>query len=133
MALRDYFENKKGTGVLATASANGEVDVAIYARPHFIDDDTVAFIMSDRLSHSNLNSNPHAAYLFVEEGNGYEGKRLHLTKLKEETDPERIQTLRRRTTPAACQSKAGEDRYLVHFHVDRVRPLVGHGDDESRR
>lgn len=33
MGLRDYFENAKGTGVLATADADGKVDVAIYSRP----------------------------------------------------------------------------------------------------
>ena len=37
MNLSDYFENTTGTGVLATADSNGNVDVAIYARPHVID------------------------------------------------------------------------------------------------
>ena len=44
MSLRDYFENTQGFGVLATADADGAVDVAVYARPHVIDDHTVAFI-----------------------------------------------------------------------------------------
>ncbi len=133
MSLRDYFENRKGTGVLATAGADGEVDAAVYGRPHFVDEDTVAFIMADRLSHSNVADNPHAAYLFIEEGQGYVGKRLHLTKVKEETDAKRIQALRRRSTPPVCQGEEGDTRYLVHFRVDHVRPLVGDGDDESRR
>jgi hypothetical protein len=30
----DYFENTEGTCVLATSDNNGNVDVAIYARPH---------------------------------------------------------------------------------------------------
>jgi len=124
MKLSEYFEQVKGTGVLATASGEGEVDVAIYARPHFVDEQTVAFIMADRLSHRNLQSNPHAAYLFVERSEGYKGKRLHLTKVGEETDPEKIQALRRRPLPAECLVE-GESRYLVHFRIDRVRPLVG--------
>lgn len=34
-ALKFYFENTKGTGVLATADSDGKVDAAIYSRPHF--------------------------------------------------------------------------------------------------
>jgi hypothetical protein len=33
-----------------------------------MDDDTVAFIMAERLSHENLKKNPHAVYLFMEDG-----------------------------------------------------------------
>ena len=125
MSLRAYFETAKGFGVLATSNAEGAVDVAVYARPHVVDEETVAFIMADRLSHKNLQSNPHAAYLFREGSAGYVGKRLHLTKVKEETDSEKIQELRRRKTPIACEPGEGEVRYLVTFRVDRVRPLVG--------
>lgn len=125
MNLKEYFEVTKGSGVLATAGADGSVDVAVYARPHVMDEETVAFIMADRLSHKNLQSNPHAAYLFREGSTGYSGKRLHLTKVNEETDVEKIQALRRRKVPIACEPGEGEVRYLVTFHVDRVRPLVG--------
>ena len=51
MDLAEYFESTKGFGVLATANAEGEVDVAVYARPHVLDEETVAFIMADRMSH----------------------------------------------------------------------------------
>ena len=67
MSLGEYFEKTKGLGVLATADSKGKVDAAIYSRPHVMDDETVAFIMADRLTHNNLQSNPHAAYLFKEE------------------------------------------------------------------
>jgi len=124
MNLNEYFAKTKGTGVLATADASGAVDAAIYARPHFIDDETIAFIMADRLSHANLQSNPHAAYLFMEAGEGHKGKRLHLTKVGEETDRQKIESIRRRPLPAECGIK-DTPRFLVYFEVDRVRPLVG--------
>ena len=124
MTLSEYFESAKGTGVLATANASGEVDVALYGRPHVIDDRTIAFIMADRLSHRNLQSNPHATYLFVERGEGYKGKRLYLTKVVEETDPQKIQAIRRHPLPTECGAES-ESRFLVHFRVDHVRPLVG--------
>ena len=66
MKLSDYFEKKKGKGVIATADGNGKVGTAVYGRPHFINEKTVAFIMADRLMHKNLQSNPSASYLFME-------------------------------------------------------------------
>ena len=131
MELSEYFEKTEGTGVLATSDASGLVDAAVYARPHFLNEQTVAFIMADRLSHRNLQSNPHAAYLFIEQGEGYRGKRLHLTQVLEETDPQKIQALRRRPLPAECGYET-ESRFLVHFRIDRVRPLVGDEEDAGR-
>jgi hypothetical protein len=66
--LKEYFERAKGTGVLATADGGGRVDAAIYAKPHIMDKESVAFIMAERLTHHNLQTNTHAAYLFREEG-----------------------------------------------------------------
>jgi len=50
MELKEYFENTEGSGILSTADSDGKVDAAIYARPHFMDDGTVALIMRDRLT-----------------------------------------------------------------------------------
>jgi hypothetical protein len=125
MKLREYFEKTKGIGVLATADAQGRVDLAVYARPHFMDDDTVAFIMADRLTHKNLQSNPHAAYLFVESGGTYVGKRLFLTKIREEKDSKLIDTLRRRSRYASCEYEKKEAKFLVYFCIDKVLPLIG--------
>lgn len=123
MNLSDYFETTQGTGILATANSEGQVDVAIYSRPHVTDEDTVAFIMRPRLSHENLLSNQNAAYMFIEKGQGYKGKRLYLTKLREETDPTLIDSLRRKEQKT--DSKTDEKSCLVYFHVDKIRPLVG--------
>jgi hypothetical protein len=121
--LKSYFENTEGIGVLATADAEGKVDAAIYARPHFMEDGTVAFIMRDRLTHHNVQSNPHAHYLFKENTSGYKGKRLFLTKVRETEDPDLIKTLRRRQ----YIHDSDESKYLVFFDVDQVLPLVGPG------
>ena len=126
MDLRDYFENTKGFGVLSTADEQGRVDAAVYSRPHVMEDGTVASIMHDRLTHENLKTNPHAVYLFVEEGRGYQGKRLFLTKVREETDQGLIDELSRRCYPRELQVK--EPRYLVYFEIDKELPLVGSGD-----
>jgi hypothetical protein len=126
MDLGKYFENLKGTGVLATADDQGRVDVAVYARPHIMDQETIAFIMPDRLTHHNLQSNDHAAYLFMEEGPGYKGIRLFLTKVREEEDSELLQSIRRRKY-ATEKGEEEESRFLVFFKVDKLLPLIGAG------
>ena len=122
MKIGDYFGTARGTGVLATADSKGVVDIAIYAAPHVIDDETVAFIMADKLTHHNLQSNPHAAYLFIEGDDKYKGKRLFLTKIKEEKDSPALGSLRRKEYP----NLKGKE-YLVYFKIDKVLPLVGAG------
>ena len=124
MSLREYFDTTKGVGVLSTADSDGKVDSAIYARPHFFDDGTMAFIMRDRLSHYNLQSNPHATYLYKEDGSGYKGKRLFMSKLREERNTELLKSLRRRKVDYGN----GEDRFLVFFKLNKELPLVGDGN-----
>ena len=123
MDLKAYFENTEGLGVLATADSEGKVDAAVYSRPHFMEDGTIAMIMRDRLTHRNLQSNPHAAYLFHEKGTGYKGKRLFLTKVREEQDTELMQSLRRRQ----YIDERDEVRFLVFFRIEKELPLVGSG------
>ena len=123
MELADYFENTEGIGVLATADSEGNVDAALYARPHIIDEKNVVFIMNERLSYKNLASNAKAAYLFLEKGGGYKGKRLYLTKVRQETDPKLIDSIRRR--PANEYKDSDSKKYLVYFTIDRIRALVG--------
>ena len=79
MSYAEYFRETKGTGILSTANSKGEVNAAIYSRPHFLkidDDKTFSFIMRDRLTHKYLTSNPRAFYTFIEKGNGYKGRRF---------------------------------------------------------
>jgi hypothetical protein len=125
MDLKSYFDKHNGLGILSTADDSGQVDAAVYSRPHVMEDGSIAFIMRDRLTHHNLQSNPHAAYLFKESGNGYQGKRLFLTKLREEKESETLYLLRRRTYPEGKDRR--ESKFLVYFNVDKILPLIGPG------
>jgi pyridoxine/pyridoxamine 5'-phosphate oxidase len=122
MKIREYFKTAKGRGVLATADSSGKVDVAIYALPHVIDEGTIAFIMTDKLTHQNLQSNSHAAYLFTEEEEEFKGVRLFLTKIREEKDSEKLEQIRRKEYP----NLKGKE-FLVYFKVEKVVPLIGPG------
>ena len=124
MDLLEYFENVRGTGVLSTADREGRVNVAVYARPHVTEDGTLAFIMADRLTRRNVEQNPQAAYLFLEDGPERSGIRLSLTKVRESEDPDLIGRLRRRAYSPEDESGMGKLR-VVYFAVEHQRPLVG--------
>ena len=126
MKLKEYFENTKGLGVIATSDSKGMVDVAVYAKPHFMDDGSVAFIMADRLTHKNIQSNGNAAYLFKEDGPGYKGKRLFLSKIKEEQDSDLLYSLRSKKYPEGKEE--GKPRFLVFFSIEKELPLIGEGE-----
>lgn len=124
MTLGEYFESTAGVGVLGTSDAEGLVDAAIYARPHVIDEETIALIMADRRSHRNLQANPRAVYLFKEEGS-YRGRRLYLMKTKEEKDSPLIAEIRRRKSSDVEGRDGDGPKFLVWFRIVRIRPLIG--------
>lgn len=124
MNLFEYFENAQGFGILATADSDGMVDIAIYARPEVVDESTIALIMRERLSHQNLKSNPHAAYMFIEKGQGHSGKRFYLTKIREETNTSLVDNFIRKQ-PEISPPEDDSNKYLVFFQVENIWPLVG--------
>jgi hypothetical protein len=127
MNLSHYFTEKKGIGVMATSNAKGEVDTAIYSRPHVQGSDEIAFVMRDHLTHHNLQENRHACYLFIEDGGGYTGVRLFLTQIDESTDDALISAMtRRQLSPEEDRAKGR--KFLVRFKVDKVLNLIG-GDE----
>ncbi len=124
MDLENYFKETKGKGVLATSDNEGHVDLALYARPHILDKDTIAFIMPDRLTHHNLQTNIHAAYLFIEEGPGYKGIRMFLKKIREEKDSDLLRSIHRRNYATEPEGKE-VPRFLVIFNIEKILPLLG--------
>ena len=124
MKLRDYLAETRGRGVLATASADGRVDAAIYSRPHVSEDGTVAFIMRQRLTHSNLQSNPYAVYLFMEEEAGFRGLRLFLKKIGEDQNPELLERMTRRHLSPA-EDEARGPKWIVYFRIEKALALIG--------
>ena len=102
------------------------MDAAIFSTPQVQQDGTVAFIMRDRLTHKNLQSNPSAHYLFMEVGRSYQGVRLFLKKIKEDTDPKLIAAMTRRHLPPD-EDRARGPKFIVYFSVTRILPLIGSG------
>jgi len=122
MTLNDYFATAMGKGFLATSRPDGAVNVAMYDRPQVVDEKTVAFGMTARLTHDNLQRNPHAVYAFHEQGR--HGIRVYLTKLREETDGDLFDKVRRRAQWLSDDESADSLKYLVYFRVDKTLPLT---------
>jgi hypothetical protein len=125
MQLSEYFERTQGRGIIATADSAGHLTAAVYAKPHFFEDSSIAFIMADRLTHQNLQSNPHAVYLFMESGEGYAGKRLYLTKTNEDKNSPLIDQIQRRERCPADEEYQKKNRFLVYFTIEKILPLIG--------
>lgn len=128
MDLKKYLEDQKGFGVLSTADKDGQVNAAVYSRPHFFEDGTVGFIMNNKLTYSNLQSNGYANFLFRQDPEGedrnYEGVRLYLKKVSEDDDQDRIAKLRRR-----FYGDDRDGRHLVIFSIEKNLPLLGTWDE----
>ncbi|MFW2367287.1 MAG: pyridoxamine 5'-phosphate oxidase family protein [Desulforhopalus sp.] len=125
MNLNEYFSGKAGVGVISTSNEKGEVNSAVYAKPHVTGKNTVDFIMRNKLTRANLQQNSKANYLFIEHGHGFKGVRLSLTMTGEVQDKDAIAALSRR---AVADEDENVDRFLVSFSVDKVLALIG-GDE----
>lgn len=123
MNLRELFK-QGGTGVIGTTNTAGEVNMAIYAVPVIIDEETIAFGMTEGTTYENLTQNPHAAYLFIEPGGGFRGARLKLLLSNIEDSGELLEG-KRMGLEAICEGMDPEAlKYVGHFKVLDVRPLV---------
>ena len=126
MNLAHYFEHTSGTGILATCDPGHQIDLAVYAKPYFVDPHTVIFVMKERLSHQNLKANLQAAYMFIENGTEYKGVRLYLTMMQEDKNQSAIETMRKKQ-PCMFPAEDDSEKFMVYFKIDRMRPLVGDG------
>ena len=124
MTLKEYFDGRPGICILSSADRSGKVTTAVYSAPRVMEDGMVCFIMRERLTYRNLIENSHAACMFIEQGAGYQGVRLFLTKIREDNDPDLIAHMTRRHLSAEEDNAKGP-KHLVIFRVDKILPLIG--------
>ncbi len=128
MKLSNYFDKVKGFGTLVHGRFQRGTSMHPRSRnPSCVDEETVAFVMTGNLTHKNLQSNPNAAYFFLEKSEKYDGVRLHLTKIKESRDMAVIEEIRKKRYPIFTTKYSQESKYAVYFKVDKVLPLVAAG------
>lgn len=113
-----------GTGVMATAAADGILNTAIYAFPRTIDGQTVAWGMTARRTYQNLRANPNASFLYIEPGGGYRGFRLTL-RLKEFLESGPIfEEVRENTRKVSSPDAAAALQVVAYFTIVERKPLV---------
>lgn len=130
MNIKDYFKTKQGKGFLATASNDGKVDIAIYSRPHIMEDGSIAFIMRERLTYANLLENKYATFAFLEDDGGYNGIRLFLKKTSEDANEDLISSMTRRHLSAEEDESKGP-KHIVYFRIEKILTLVGGNEATS--
>ena len=113
-----------GKGVIATAGCDGVVNTAIYARPHIINDDTLAWGMTDGRSYNNLKENPHASYLYMAPVEGFSGWRLTLDLKTIEDSGELLEAIRKSTKEIVGPEAGVLVKHVGYFGVTEVRPLI---------
>ncbi|MEJ2182918.1 MAG: pyridoxamine 5'-phosphate oxidase family protein [Nitrospirota bacterium] len=113
-----------GTGVMTSASAEGRVNAAIYARPHVTEEGTLAWGMTEGRTLRNVKENPSALFLYMNPGVGYAGVRVALRRERLETAGPLLDEIRQRTEELVGPEVARRVVYVAYFSVTEVRPLV---------
>jgi hypothetical protein len=112
-----------GRGVIGTASKSGVVNMAVYAIPHVVDNETVAWGMTDGRTWDNVRENPNASYTYFAPGEGFRGARLTLTLFRTEDSGEMIAKIRERTATSSPGNPQAI-KHVAYFKVVETRPLV---------
>jgi hypothetical protein len=112
-----------GKGVIATSSSKGEVNTAIYAMPHVIDEETLAWGMTDNRTYENVRENPHASYLYMNTA-GFSGCRISLRLKKIEDAGEMLESIRSHTAGIVGPEAASAVTHVAYFSIVEIRPLI---------
>jgi hypothetical protein len=113
-----------GKGIIASSDAEGRVNIAVYARPHVVDERTLAWGMTEGRTWSCVKGNPRAAFLYLYPGPGYAGVRLSLVLKELRNEGEMLEEIRTRTAEIVSPAAAAAVNHVAFFEVEEVRPLV---------
>lgn len=123
MKLSEYLSTG-GSGVIATADKDGAINTAIYAVPHFVDEETVAWGMSEGRTYRNLLENPNAAFLHQAPGDGAAGVRMTLKLQQIEDSGDMLDAIRARARAVSGAAAAEMVEHVAFFKVVETRPLM---------
>jgi len=112
-----------GHGVIGTASKAGVVNMAVYAVPQVVDDETVAWGMTDGRTWDNVRENPNASYAYFAPGDGFRGARLTLSLARTEDSGEMLARIRERTA-AVSPGNPQAVKHVAYFKVVETRRLA---------
>ena len=128
--LMEYFNKQPRLGVISTSSKDGKVDCAVYGSPQMIDEKTVIVALARGRTFENLQENPHAVYMIMEQGEGildWKGIRVYLKMLEFATSGPKLETYKSQMAKVVGEQAAGMIAVLATFEVTEVRPLIDFG------
>ena len=123
MKLREMFP-AGGRGIIAASDSFGNVNIAVYAKPHIVDEKTVAWGMTEGRTWACVKENPHAAYLYMNPGPGYSGVRLKLSLKKFLESGDMLDTVKKHTSELVSPAAAEAVKHVAYFEVEEIRPLI---------
>jgi hypothetical protein len=123
MKFAEHFRDG-GMGVMATAGADGAVNTAVYAVPHIVDEETVAWGMTEGRTYRFAKENPHASFLYFEPGGQGKGIRLTLSLKNIESSGKLLEKIRARASETVDPKAGAAVKYVAYFRVEETRPLL---------
>jgi hypothetical protein len=134
--LMEYFNKQPRIGTLSTAGKDGKVDVAYFGSPRMIDEKTVIMAVRKNQTFTNLQENPNAVFMILEQAGappGWKGVRVYLKMTDFQTSGEKLETMKKAIAQKAGEETAKSMHAALTFEVQAVRPLmdVGQGWEKS--
>lgn len=123
MNLTELFQ-QQGLGVMATASKDGAVNTAVYARPHVVDEQTMVWGMTKGRTYRNISENPQASFLFKASDPGFSGVRLALELVKTEESGPMLAKIKENADATVGPGTGAAVTHAAWFTVTEVRPLI---------
>ena len=125
--VMELFNKRPRIGTLSTASANGDVNVAVFGSPQMIDENTVVMGIGKNRSLQYLQENPKAVFIVMEPGESpmeWKGFRVYLEAASIEAEGELLELIRGKIAEAAGEGAAKMIHAAVRFNITEIRPMI---------
>lgn len=133
--LMEYFNRQPRLGVLGTSNKDGIVDVAVMGSPQMVDEKTVIAAFARGRTFANLQENPNAVYMIMDQGSGildWKGVRVYLVMTEYITSGPQLDSYKSQVAAVIGEQAAEMIQVLVTFVITEIRPLVDFGQGWER-
>jgi hypothetical protein len=133
--LVEYFNKQPRLGVISTSNKDGKVDSAVYGSPQMIDEKTVLVALAKGRTFANLQENPNAIFMIMEQGAGildWKGIRVYLRMREHVTSGPQLDAYKSGVAKIVGKQASEMIQVLATFDVTEVRPLIDFGQGWER-
>ena len=128
--LMEYFNRQPRIGVLGTANKDGIADVAVMGSLQMIDEKTVTGAFARGRTFANLQENPNAVYMIMNQGSeilDWKGIRVYLRMREYVTSGPQLESYKSQVAKVVGEQAAEMVHVMVTFDLTEVRPLIDAG------